>query len=400
MNTPLPENSKKEFNPMKVIVAFSILTVIALGILAYALLSSGHKDSDEEFVETKKVRSSNSSFISQPAQRIEKSSQKSDWNEHSVAQIISNDENQDEINFFRRIGSPSKDKIKELIQKKGVKVRLIKLVEKEKSESETLWTYHVKIRISEELVKPKITSIPNIAEFGDKSQQIRLLPELERGKAYSQSPDQSLPTNEIMVLEVKVQESEEETLISANPFKNYLTGSEWKEKQEMQVNRISILKSESLKIQLKVDQWRRNEIEKIPKPNFGNSSAKKWNHGSGSGEPTRTAARVGGGTAAAGAVGAIADSMSGGTGTTGGLIGAGLGLLGGFAYDTVSKNADRKKFDAQEQKRIEEVRMRNKAEQSAYDAAKTEINRQAEAMYSQEIQQLIGENSLQNNEKY
>jgi hypothetical protein len=65
--------------------------------------------------------------------------------------------------------------------------------------------------------------------------------------------------------------------------------------------------------------------------------------GSGSGEPTRTAARVGGGAASGAAVGAVADGGSGAG--WGALAGAGAGAI----YDIFSKSSDKKKFQQQKQ---------------------------------------------------
>ncbi|MEJ0000494.1 MAG: glycine zipper family protein, partial [Verrucomicrobiota bacterium] len=69
-----------------------------------------------------------------------------------------------------------------------------------------------------------------------------------------------------------------------------------------------------------------------------------WDHGDGSGEPTRSAERMGGGTAAGAAGGALFGAAAGDAGLGAG-IGAGVGLLGGFIYDTVSKNNDRKRYE-------------------------------------------------------
>jgi hypothetical protein len=68
-----------------------------------------------------------------------------------------------------------------------------------------------------------------------------------------------------------------------------------------------------------------------------------WNHGNGSGEPTKSAERMGGGTVAGAAGGAAIGAAAGDAGMGAG-IGAGVGLLGGFIYDTVSKNNDRERY--------------------------------------------------------
>ena len=76
-----------------------------------------------------------------------------------------------------------------------------------------------------------------------------------------------------------------------------------------------------------------------PKPQLLSS---KWG-GNGSGEPTKSAERMGGGTVAGAAGGAAIGAAAGDAGMGAG-IGAGVGLLGGFIYDTVSKNNDRSRY--------------------------------------------------------
>jgi len=79
-----------------------------------------------------------------------------------------------------------------------------------------------------------------------------------------------------------------------------------------------------------------------PKPELLSS---KWG-GDGSGEPTKSAERIGGSTAAGAAGGALIGQAARDPGMGAG-IGAGVGLLGGFIYDTVSKDNDKKKYERQ-----------------------------------------------------
>ena len=76
-----------------------------------------------------------------------------------------------------------------------------------------------------------------------------------------------------------------------------------------------------------------------PKPEMLSSS---WG-GDGSGEPTKSAERIGGGTVAGAAGGAAFGAAAGDAGMGAG-IGAGVGLLGGLIYDGVSKSNDKKKY--------------------------------------------------------
>ena len=104
-----------------------------------------------------------------------------------------------------------------------------------------------------------------------------------------------------------------------------------KERQREFVNRIAEIKQA-------VESKRAELVAALPgKP--VRSDAKFG--GSGSGEPTKTAARTGGGAAVGAGIGALAggDGESAGWGALGGAV-------AGFIYDQVSKSNDRKKFEA------------------------------------------------------
>ena len=113
----------------------------------------------------------------------------------------------------------------------------------------------------------------------------------------------------------------------------------------------------------------------------------RWNSGDGSGEPTRSAERIGGG-AAAGAAGGAAFGAAAGDAGEGAGIGAGVGLLGGIIYDAVSKNNDkeryRRKVAAENAERLGEWRDQVK---SLADR-RTKIKREGEDEKQQAMQDL------------
>lgn len=95
-------------------------------------------------------------------------------------------------------------------------------------------------------------------------------------------------------------------------------------------------------IQQQVAEFRQNKLAALP------ANARMSNEkfgGSGSGEPTKSAARIGGSAAAGAAAGAGFGAIGGDAGLGAG-IGAGAGLLGGLIYDLVSKDSDKKKLEA------------------------------------------------------
>ncbi len=95
--------------------------------------------------------------------------------------------------------------------------------------------------------------------------------------------------------------------------------------------------------------------------------------GSGSGEPTKSAARIGGGAASGAAIGALA---TGGDGEAAG-IGAGAGFVAGLIYDAVSKSNDKKKFEAAKERDYQE---RLAARNAALRGAEREV-----AQYEQQL---------------
>lgn len=112
-------------------------------------------------------------------------------------------------------------------------------------------------------------------------------------------------------------------------------------------------------IQEQVKNYRSEKMADVP--GKASRSTGKFG-GSGSGEPTRSAARIGGGAAGGAAIGAMA---TGGSGEAAG-IGAGAGLVAGLVYDMVSKSNDKKKFEAAKERDYQErVAARNSAVRAA-----------------------------------
>lgn len=98
--------------------------------------------------------------------------------------------------------------------------------------------------------------------------------------------------------------------------------------------------------------------------------------GDGSGEPTKSGERIGGG-AVAGAAGGAAFGAAAGDAGLGAGIGAGVGLLGGLVYDSVSKSNDRKRHEravaAENDERLSDWR----AQVKALDQQRAQVNRDA-----------------------
>ncbi|MDD2710162.1 MAG: hypothetical protein PHV34_19435 [Verrucomicrobiae bacterium] len=101
------------------------------------------------------------------------------------------------------------------------------------------------------------------------------------------------------------------------------------------------------RIQEQTNAFRQERMAGVPRePQKDNSKF----GGSGSGEPTKTGMRVGGGAASGAAIGAMA---GGGEGAGWGALG---GLIVGGIYDAISKSNDKKKFEAQKRKAYEDAK--------------------------------------------
>lgn len=127
-----------------------------------------------------------------------------------------------------------------------------------------------------------------------------------------------------------------------------------------------------------VAQYRAQKMANVPPP-VSRSNAKFG--GSGSGEPTRSAERIGGGAAIGAASGA---AFTGGSGEAAG-IGAGAGLLGGLIYDGVSKSNDKKKFEAAQERDYQE---RLAARNAVVKTAENDINAYQQQLISSYEQEL------------
>lgn len=120
----------------------------------------------------------------------------------------------------------------------------------------------------------------------------------------------------------------------------------------------------------------------------------KWG-GDGSGEPTKSAERIGGGTVAGAAAGAGLGAAAGDAGT-GAAAGAGAGLLGGLIYDMVSKSNDRKKHDAEVDEENDSRMSAWRAQVKVLDDQRNQIKDQAAAMKDRMLSQLANKISANN----
>lgn len=132
-------------------------------------------------------------------------------------------------------------------------------------------------------------------------------------------------------------------------------------------------------IQEQVKNYRAEKMANVPGP-ASRSSAKFG--GSGSGEPTKSAARIGGGAAGGAAIGAMA---TGGSGEAAG-IGAGAGFLAGLIYDSVSKSNDKKKFEAAKERDYQE---RVAARNSVLRGAERDVNAYEQQLISAYEKELV-----------
>jgi hypothetical protein len=286
------------------------------------------------------------------------------------------------ISWWKRMGTPDPAKIKKLVEKNGIKARKIRVIGKERTEEGTLWTYQIQIRVNQALIQPQQEIFEPQNDLRLIAAQLRLNEKLPTGMIFTSQPKTSMPKDEIAILEYKVLVSEEETLISENPFDLFLTQDEWKNCMDRQSQRIASLNAQVELIKLDARKWGESELAKVPYPSKPNMSAQKWRGNAGTGEPTKSVARVGSGAAVGAGIGALAGK------TEGGLIGALAGAVAGGIYDAVSKSNDEKKYNAEEKGRVAANRREYEREMAAYNRRKKEIEEETATYYRTKLLQL------------
>ncbi len=305
----------------------------------------------------------------------------SDWARHGKANVISSLE--EPLPWWSSLGKPDPAKIKKLVEKNGIKVRKLIAVGKEKNEEGVLWTYQIQIRVNQTLIQPQMEPFDTQSDLKFIASQLKLNEKLPTGMVFTSQPKSSMPKDEIVLMEYKVLVSEEETLISENPFDLFLTQEEWKNGMERQSQRIVSLNAQAELIKLDAKKWGEAELAKVPYPSKPNMSVEKWRGNTGTGEPTKSVTRVGSGAALGAGIGALAGK------TEGGLIGALAGAVAGGVYDAVSKSNDRKKFEAEEKSRVSANRREYENEVSLYNRRKKEVETATAEYYRTKLLQLV-----------
>ena len=304
-----------------------------------------------------------------------------EWARHGKSNLVS--ELGEPLSFFGSLGEPDKLKIKKLVEKNGIKARKIFAIEREKNEEGVLWTYHVQIRVNQALIQPQMEPFETQGDLKLIASQLKFNEKLPMGMVFTSQPKSSMPKDEITVVEYKVLVSEEETLISENPFDLFLTQEEWKNGMERQSQRIASLNAQVELIKLEAKKWGEAELAKVPYPSKPNMSAQKWRGNAGTGEPTKSVTRVGSGAAVGAGIGALAGR------TEGGLIGALAGAVAGGVYDAVSKSNDKKKFEAEEKSRVASNQREYSNEVAVYNKRKKEIEEATAQYYRTKLLQLV-----------
>lgn len=313
-----------------------------------------------------------------------------EWVKQSPATEIQ--EWSESLPWYRTFGSPSEAKIKKLVAKKGLSVRKIALVEKIVEDDSTIWLYQIQVRATRKLIKPQIVPFRPSGDLALIADRLQIQSELPTGKVYTEDLQNSMAENALALLEYKVMMSEEEVLTSSNPLDQYLTEDEWKEKILSQRTQIQQWNEQIEGYRKEVLQWRSTELARLTPPTKPSFATRKWESGSGSGEPTKTATRIGGSAVGAGALGAGMGGAIGGRGDDalmGGLIGTGVGLLGGAIYDGVSKSNDRKRWDASEKNRVALLKREYEQELTLYNQEKKKIEEEAAQLFQNKLSQLI-----------
>ncbi len=239
---------------------------------------------------------------------------------------------------------PKPEQVEGYLQKQGLKVQELEPIHYAETDGSIVITYRVKAESPAELLRlqsvPWNPADPVLARFAP---LVVLNQDLPAGYFWdTQHATVAVQVGQKLDFTWNVQVDLANHAVTTDrlPFSNNLNTPAEVKRYEMEAG--TTLTSLQQRIQQVYDQTQADLNARLaqipPDPPKPKPLSNQWG-GDGSGEPTKSAARIGGGAAGGAAGGAIFGSIAGNAGLGAG-IGAGVGLLGGAIYDAVSKDND------------------------------------------------------------
>ena len=250
--------------------------------------------------------------------------------------------------WARTFDLPKKDAVMGYFKGQGLNVGKIVPLHYENTKDDEMITYQVYAEVPEQLMRlqqvPWQPTDPDMAPFA----KVLLLNDgLKPGTMWdTQHPTIAADAGTKLNFSWRVRWDKNYNTVTTDrlPYEDAVfTQEQISQFQSASNDKISQLNGQIQQVDSQVQSDVRAKLAQVPadppKPKLLSS---RWG-GNGSGEPTKSAERMGSGTVAGAAGGAAVGAAAGDAGMGAG-IGAGVGLLGGFIYDTVSKNNDRARY--------------------------------------------------------
>jgi len=294
----------------------------------------------------------------------------SSWNAGTATAKTLSDNDQPDIGWWAStFDLPKTDAVTDYLKKQGLNVSRLEPAHYESTPSATIITYHVYAEVPQQLLHLQQTAWQPTDPDARRFERVLVLNDgLPAGTMWNtQSPTVAAEAGAKLNFAWQVQWDKNYNVVETDRLPlsaGVFTQEQVSQYQTEASNTLSELQSQIQQINTRVQSQVQAQLAQVapdpPKPEMLSS---KWG-GDGSGEPTKSAERIGGGTAAGAAGGAAFGAAAGDAGLGAG-IGAGVGLLGGIIYDTVSKNNDKaryqRKIAAENEERLDDWHAQLKA---------------------------------------
>jgi hypothetical protein len=290
---------------------------------------------------------------------------------------------------------PATDKVQGYLQNEGLTVSRLEPLHYEDSPQARTITYQVDAEVPTQLLRvPRATWSPSDPDLRPFASVLVLNNGLPAGQFWNtaaptvaEQPGAKLD----FAWKVSWDKSTNSVTTDRLPYNDgVFTQPQITEFQDETNNTIAQLRTQIAAIDAKTQADVQAKLAQVPaNPPRPELLSSRWG-GNGSGEPTKSAERMGGGTLAGAAGGAAIGAAAGDAGLGAG-IGAGAGLLGGFIYDTVSKNNDRERYQrrvaAENSERMGDWR----SQVRALDQQRDQVKQEGETQKQQALQDLANQ---------
>jgi hypothetical protein len=287
------------------------------------------------------------------------------WQEgKDVAKNLDGNDKADVGWWTRHFDLPKQDVVMDYLKKQGLTVLRIEPAHYQTTPDSTIITYDVYAEVPAQLMHlQRVAWQPNEPDMRRFEQVLVLNNDLPAGSMWNtQNPTMAAEAGTKLNFAWKVNWDKTYNIVDTDRLplsEGVFTQQQVSQYQDEANNTVMQLRGQIQQIDARVESDTQAKLAQVPAdPPRPQMLSSKFG-GDGSGEPTKSAERIGGGTLAGAAGGAAFGAAAGDAGLGAG-IGAGVGLLGGLIYDGVSKSNDRKRHEgavaAENEERLDDWR--------------------------------------------